>query len=296
MLIIIGIAIFTIIVVYIAIQYIRCRLSVKTAKRKLKNYNASTARLSYGNMTYLDKGEGVVILPIHGIFGGHDQGYNAVNALSATNRIISPSRFGYLNSSIKGNGTPKEQAMAFVELLDQLNIDKAYVLGTSAGGTVAIRFALDYPERTKGLILYCSAPPFSEKPSSYIKHQGPPKFMCNNFAMFLISPFFKLMMGMDSATIFDMLPIDERSKGVHIDATITNPDMAKNFNDYPIEKLKVPTLIFHAKDDKMVPYNNIKKVVNRFPNCTFVTFETGGHMMRGHSEEINKTLTEFVKQ
>lgn len=53
--------------------------------------------------------------------------------------------------------TPAEQATAYVELLDKLGIDRVYLLATSAGGSVAIRFALDYPERTKGLILYCYA-------------------------------------------------------------------------------------------------------------------------------------------
>lgn len=48
------------------------------------------------------------------------------------------------------------------KLLNQLEIDKTYVLGTSAGGTIAIKFALKYPERTKGVILYCSSCPTLE--------------------------------------------------------------------------------------------------------------------------------------
>lgn len=55
-------------------------------------------------------------------------------------------------------GGRQEQAAALLELLDTLNIEKVYVLGASAGGTPAIRFALDYPERASGLILLSSAP------------------------------------------------------------------------------------------------------------------------------------------
>ena len=61
-----------------------------------------------------------------------------------------------------------------MELLDRLGINEVYVLSTSAGGSVAIRFALDYPERTKGLILYCSAMPLTEKPAKYAEYVGPP--------------------------------------------------------------------------------------------------------------------------
>ncbi|WP_390897746.1 alpha/beta fold hydrolase [Rothia aeria] len=55
-------------------------------------------------------------------------------------------------------GGRQEQSTAPIELLDTLNIEKVYVLGASAGGTPAIRFALDYPERASGIILLSSAP------------------------------------------------------------------------------------------------------------------------------------------
>ena len=61
-------------------------------------------------------------------------------------------------------GGRREQSTALLELLDTLNIEKVYVLGASAGGTPAIRFALDNPERTAGLILLSSAPVWDKKP------------------------------------------------------------------------------------------------------------------------------------
>jgi pimeloyl-ACP methyl ester carboxylesterase len=44
-------------------------------------------------------------------------------------------------------------------VLDELGIDDVVVVGTSAGGAPAIRFALDYPERTRGLVLIGSTAP-----------------------------------------------------------------------------------------------------------------------------------------
>ncbi|MHC1746953.1 MAG: alpha/beta fold hydrolase [Cellulosilyticaceae bacterium] len=283
-----------IVVVYLGIQAILCEKAVKLGRNRLKTYNAKIAKLSYGNMSYVDRGDGEVILSIHGIFGGYDQAFDTCEDLVNNYRIIAPSRFGYLGSDIQAGGTPTEQVKAYVELLNQLKIDKVYVLGTSAGGTTAIRFALDYPERIKGLILYCSAPPLTEKPDSYIKYAGPPAFLCNNFAMWLISPLFESIMGMESSTIYSMLPIENRKDGVKIDASITNPDMAKNYECYPIEELKVPTLILHAKDDKLARYEDMNKAVGRFPNCTFVSFEEGGHLMIGHTLEIQEALRKFI--
>ena len=56
--------------IYLIVQGIRCGMAVKESKDRLAAYNARTAALSYGDMTYVDSGEGEVILSVHGIFGG----------------------------------------------------------------------------------------------------------------------------------------------------------------------------------------------------------------------------------
>lgn len=289
-----GILLF--LVVYLIVQGIRCSIAVKESKERLAAYGAETVHLSYGNMSYVDTGEGETILSVHGIFGGYDQAYDTCKDFSSDYRIIAPSRFGYLGSDISGDGTPAEQATAYVELLDKLGIDKVYLLATSAGGSVAIRFALDYPERTKGLILYCSAMPFIEKPETYSEYAEPPAFLCNDFTMYLISPLFDPIMGMEPSTIYSMLPVGDRKDGVVLDASVTNLDMARNYDDYHIEDLQVPTLVFHAKDDKLASYTDTEKAVKRFPNCTFISFECGGHLMEGHGEEIKEAVSKFTRE
>jgi hydrolase, alpha/beta domain protein len=260
---------------------IKLTIDLKDAKEKLKSYQPSQMILSYGNIEYLDRGDGEVLLVCHGIFGGFDQGYESLKDLTKDFRILSPSRFGYLNSDVLGKGTPEEQC-------------KAYIVGTSAGGTVAIRFALDYPNRCKGLILYSSAMPETEKPKKINLQQAPPNFLCNNLPMYLISPFFKTIMGMESNIVKTMLPIDKRRKGVKIDGGITNPDMAVNYDNYNIEEIEIPTLIFQSKDDKITKYEKFITSVKRFKNSTFKIFETGGHLLVGHEKEINETVKNFI--
>jgi pimeloyl-ACP methyl ester carboxylesterase len=281
--------------IYFAIQGIRCYLDLGKAKEKLNSYNKTELDLSYGKITYIDEGQGDVILSVHGMFGGYDQAYENIKSRFGNNRIIAPSRFGYLGSTTKGNGTPKEQAEAFKELLDTLKIDKVFIIGTSAGGTPAIRFALDYPERVKGLILYCSAMPVNKKPDKYSEYQAPPKLFMSNYAMYLISPLMPVIMGMPASTTKDIMPVAERKEGVILDGKIVNPDMERNFEEYPIEKLKVPTLIVHAEDDRLSSFKKVEAAIHRFPNLTLVTFPNGGHMMRGHGNEIDKALDNFVQ-
>ena len=287
--------VFLALAIYFLVQGIRCGAAVRESKNRLAAYNAQTAALSYGEITYVDSGEGEVILSVHGIFGGYDQAYDTCKDFCSDYRIIAPSRFGYLGSDVSGDGTPARQAAAYVELLDKMGIDKVYLLATSAGGSVAIRFALDYPQHTKGLILYCSAMPPVEKPEKYAEYAGPPPFLCNDYVMFLLSPMFEPIMGMEPSTIYSMMPINDRKVGVILDASVTNPDMARDFGEYPIEDLQVPTLIFHAKDDKLASYIETERAVARFPNCTFISFESGGHLLTGHAEEIKEAVSDFVE-
>ena len=283
-------------VIYISLQRIRCSIAQRKSKERLSSLNAKTLSCSYGKMTYIDEGKGEVILSIHGIFGGFDQAYETCKVFQEKYRILAPSRFGYLYSDIKGKGTPKEQAEAYLELINRKGIDKVFLLATSAGGTVAFRFALDYPERTKGLILFSSSLPYSEKPEKYPEYAGPPQFLCYDYAMFLISPLFQSIMGMDRSTIYGMIPIGERKKGVAIDAAITNIDMARNYDEYRIEDLKVPILILHSKDDKLASFESAKSVLHRFPRYQLVSFDKGGHLMVGHEKEVKEAVISFIER
>ncbi|NLJ70190.1 MAG: alpha/beta hydrolase [Clostridiaceae bacterium] len=285
-----------IILLYFLIQGIRCAKGLNKARNKLNSYQTKTADLSYGSMTYIDEGQGVVILSVHGIFGGYDQAYESIKNREANNRLLAPSRFGYLGSDIKGAGTPADQTSAFNELLEYLEIDQVFVLATSAGGTPAIRFALDYPERVKGLILFCSAMPVNEKPETYLEYQAPPEPLLSDYVMYLISPLMPALMGMPASTVGTILPIAERKDGVILDGKLTNPDMERNYDQYPIEEINLPVLILHSEDDTVASFDKVENVKQRFANLTIVTFPDGGHMMTGHSEEIDKALDDFINQ
>jgi len=287
-----------VVIAYLVMQAIRCQRALSESKVRLEDYQAETIDLSYGKMTYIDSRSRDVptILSVHGIFGGYDQAYDMAAQFIGDARIIAPSRFGYLGSDVKGAGTPREQAQAFVELLDSFKVDQVYLLAASAGGTVAIRFALDYPERVKGVIMYSAAMPFTSKPMKYMKYAGPPAFVCNDYGMFLLSPLIKPMMGMDASTMKTLFPVSERKQGIVLDASVINTDMAKNFDDYPVEEIQVPVLILQAKDDKLSDYQMALAGSSRFAKGKLVLFEEGGHLLEGHEEEVYHEVLALLNQ
>lgn len=333
----------------------RLKRAVKDAEGRLEDCAAETAMLSYGRITYVDRGPsckasdgmclsdekpsgrgldgkepsgkglddktsggkrllegkaldgkgrnpaaGETLLSVHGLYGGYDQALENVGSLSSRYRILAPSRFGYPGSSVKGEGAPREQAEAYVELLDILGIERVFILGASAGGTPAIRFALDFPQRAKGLILYCSTAPWNEKPAKIPGLMGPPPIMNHDLPMWLAFPLYRRLYGMESDVVHRMLPLSRRKEGADLDARIVNRDMAVNFEAYPIEEMHLPVLLLHARDDRMAPFKGpagqVEGSLHRYPNLETKIFETGGHLMTGHSREIDAAVVEFIER
>lgn len=79
--------------------------------------------------------------------------------LAERRRVIVLDRPGFGHSARKaGEGsTPAEQAAVLREVLDRLGVDRAILVGHSWGGTMALTFALEYPQLAAGLVLI--APP-----------------------------------------------------------------------------------------------------------------------------------------
>ena len=285
-----------IIVLIFAADYLAVR---KTALDRFAVYEAKAESInsSYGRIGYIDEGRGESFLVCHGITGGYDQGLDVLSGRTDDYRIIAPSRFGYPGTDMPDNATVDMQAEAFVELLDKLGIEKAFVAGTSAGGTVAQRFALMYPERCKGLMLYCSGYPAAEKPAEPVPGMtGPPEALCNDFAMWMISPLFPPVMGMERSVIKQIMPMKERRAGTVFDGEAVNKDHTDHYENYDLRSIKVPVLIIHSEDDKLADPEKAKYWSNEIPGCTSVFFSGGGHLMTGNSEEIDNVVDEFVEK
>ena len=101
--------------------------------------NSETVETSLGFVEYTLKGSnGPDLLFIHGTPGGYDQTTEATDKF----RVLTPSRPGYLRTSILLGKTPLQQAKVFKALLEALGIDKVIVMGTSGGGSGPFRWLL----------------------------------------------------------------------------------------------------------------------------------------------------------
>jgi pimeloyl-ACP methyl ester carboxylesterase len=99
-------------------------------------------------------GEVPAIIFAHGAGGNHISWWQQVPPLSQRYRCITFDHRGW-GASVEASGGPG--AGAFVEdlkqLLDHLEVEKAFLVSQSMGGRACLGFALAYPQRTLGLVL-----------------------------------------------------------------------------------------------------------------------------------------------
>ncbi|MGZ6144360.1 MAG: alpha/beta fold hydrolase, partial [Myxococcales bacterium] len=113
------------------------------AARRRVAAGSEIAATKCGPIEYAERGKGPALLVVHGAGGGFDQGLMIGEPYAARGyRIIAPSRFGYLRTPLPADASAEAQADAHACLLDALGVDRAAVIGVSAGGPSTIHFCL----------------------------------------------------------------------------------------------------------------------------------------------------------
>lgn len=107
------------------------------------------------NLFYSVKGQGEPLVFIHGNFNDSRIWSYQIDKFSKYYKVICYDLRGYGKSD-----TPTSSFSHFEDLkslLDLLGIKKVIIVGSSLGGSVAIDFALQYPEYVKSLVLAAPA-------------------------------------------------------------------------------------------------------------------------------------------
>ncbi len=105
-----------------------------------------------------DKGQGEVIVLIHGLLGSLDNLNMVARAFHKTHRVISVDLRNHGSSSHHADMSYATLANDVLETLDELEVTEFDLLGHSMGGKVAMLLALNEPQRVKRLIVADIAP------------------------------------------------------------------------------------------------------------------------------------------
>jgi len=287
-----------------ALLVARYRRDLGAARVRLSRVDRRVVTTAWGRVEYADEGAGEPLLVLHGIFGGRDAGLLGARDLCPDRRVIAPSRFGYLGSSLPPDATPADQADARTSLLDRLGIDEIDVVGVSAGATSALALALRHPNRVRHLVVLVGNLPGS--PTAVVP-PGWAKLIDRPVPMWVLKTFFpKLMVRLAgvprsfsmtdddtrSANEFleTMFPLRPRLRGVVFDAFVSNAAV----NNCDLESIGVPTLVAHTRDDALASHDAGRLAAERIADARFLSLESGGHLMLGQTRIVRDELARFL--
>jgi pimeloyl-ACP methyl ester carboxylesterase len=294
-----------------ALIYFPFRRELRDARRAVDTGSRVIAT-DAGTVEYAEAGKGFPLLSIHGAGGGYDQGL-ALAAIFAGNdfRVIAPSRFGYLRTPVPVDASAAAQADAHFALLKKLNIQKAVVVGTSAGAASAVELALRHPKAVAALILVV---PGIYSPTTPVRADTSTRggrftlWLVNHgadfawWAMEKLAPsvlirFFGVRPEVAAAAtdrdrrrIADFVrntqPLSLRVAGISAERA---PELPPAY-----ENITAPTLIISARDDLYNTFPAAKYAAERIPQARLVVYDSGGHLLVGREEHAQGVVRDFL--
>ena len=299
-----------------ALIYANYRRDIRRARDRVAA-GSQLAQTPFGPIEYAEIGDGPPILLVHGAGGGYDQGLDLGMPLARSGfRVIAMSRFGYLRTPLPADASAVTQADAHAALLDALKIDRAAVMGASAGGPSAMQFALRHADRCSALVLLV--------PAAYVPRAGneasvrtPARTtflfgtaLKSDFLFWVALRYFRStairsILGTPPAVVESasaaerarvdlvlqhILPVGARRLGLLNDAAVVS-----SLRRYDLERVSVRTLAISVPDDLYGTFDGARYTAEHIPQARFVAYPSGGHLCVGHQDEVAAEIIAFLK-
>lgn len=239
-------------------------------------------------------GKGIPIVFLHGGFGmDHSYFLPYVKPLAKNFKLVF--------FDFRGNGKSKSASIKtytyrqFVEdvkeLIKKLKLGKIYLLGHSAGGFIALKFALKYPKLLKGLILTDTFPG-GPKPK---KTKLPPKSNSN-------SDFKKTSI---KNLLSTFRPKNRKRGRKLLERVIYRKDVFERLAKFEaprydvrnrLPRIKVSTLIMVGEKERPDPFLKGSRILaKKIPHSKLVVIKDSGHFpFIEKTKEFNKVIESFA--
>ena len=278
---------------------------------QLADADSQFVRLEGVNIHYKTSGEGEPpFLLLHG-FGANTTSWDPImEPLGAFGTVIAYDRpaFGLTERPLTWEGenpySTAAQPRIALGLLEHLGKERAILVGNSAGGTLALHMALQYPESVEALILI--------SPAVYTGG-GAPGFvrpLLQTPQLRRIGPLLVRSFLGQGASLLDSAWHDPSKITPEMQAGYTRPLRAENWDkalwemtlatDYPeivsrLGELQLPVLIITGDDDRIVPTADSVRLANEIPGAELVVIPNSGHVAHEETPEaVMAAIDEFL--
>lgn len=254
-----------------------------------------------GEVTHLhQRGTGTPVVFLHGSGTGVSAAANWWLTLPAVEKdvwAIAPDLIGF-GATITAPGATygiREWGAHTLRVLDALAIEKAWLVGNSLGGWVALQLAIDHPDRILGIISMGTG---GSAPTAAIKAHATPNTefsaLRRSFEGFVTN---KQIVTNEMVTARQIVAEYEVSTG-RLDQVIAARE--RDRTDLPLDndalaKLELPVLLVHGRNDHVIPLSRTWELVNVIPTADAVMLQGCGHWSQiERAEAFAQLLIDFV--
>jgi 2-hydroxymuconate-semialdehyde hydrolase len=251
-----------------------------------------------------DVGAGPPVVFIHGSGPGVTAWANwrlAIPELSKSFRFVAPDMVGFGYTERPAGFTDGKDAWVkqAVDLLDALEIERAHFVGNSFGGAISLALALKHPERVGKIVLMGAAGlkwPVTDGLAAVWGYQ----------------PSIEAMRGLLDIFAFDRSLVTDELAKLRYEASV-RPGFQESFaglfpkpyqrwldalasDEELIAKLPNETLIFHGREDQVVPLESSIRLHKLIPRSQLHVFGQCGHWTQiERTADFMRLVRDFIK-
>ena len=211
------------------------------------------------------------LILLHGNSGSLEYFENQIKHFSVSYRVIAV--------DTRGHGKSKRGIMPFTmqqfacdlgDFMDSLDIQSAIILGFSDGANIAMKFALQYPDKVKALILN----------SGNLNREG-------------LKGYFRVPVEFAYKTVNAFAA---KSKKNRLNAELMNLILNEpNIDPIELNKINVPTLVISGNRD-IIKKSHTNVIADNIPNAKLSIIKGSHSVAKEHPDEFNKEVGNFLNE
>jgi pimeloyl-ACP methyl ester carboxylesterase len=187
-------------------------------------------------------------------------------------------------------------------LLDDLGVERAVVAGMSMGGYAALRFALRYPERTRGIVMIASTalpntPQEQVDFAAEFAKVGDEQTVPRDWAAWVASVVFGETTRRERPELVESwiehwMGYSGPSLVAEANCWLVREDLTDR-----LPEIEVPALILHGAEDVAIPIERAAPMEYQLPDARMLVVQGAGHTVNVEgADEVNDRIRSFLRE
>jgi esterase len=253
------------------------------------------------SLFYTNLGSGTPLVILHGLLGSSDNWATLARKWQSDFNVIAIDQRNHGKSPHSEVFNYRAMAEDVKQVLDELKISKAVLLGHSMGGKVAMFFSHRYPERTQGLIIVDISPrfyPVHHRAILEAMHRLEPE----RFSRIAEATEAFAESGLDYGTRAFILKNLKRNESGQLSWKINLNGIQANIEEVGVALpngayFNGPSCFVRGGASKYVPDEDLELILRIFPNAQWVTVPDAGHWVHADNPTaLSEIVYDFMRR